>query len=455
MNNISKVVKLQKDFFMLGITKNIDYRVKALKKLKLTIKSYENEIFEALKKDLGKSREESYLCEVGFILDEINFTLKNIKKWAKPKKVKSSLAQIPGKSYIYKEPYGNVLIMSPWNYPFQLAIAPLISSIAAGNCSIIKPSEYSHYTSSIIKRLIESTFEKEFVHVLEGGRVVNEMILKEKFDYIFFTGSPVVGKIVMKKASENLTPVTLELGGKSPCIVHKDCSLDLAAKKIVWGKFLNLGQTCIAPDYLFIHKDIKNDFIKYSRKYIKEFYGDNPLKSNDYGKVINLKHFNRLKKYLNVPIVLGGEFNENTLKIEPTFVENVPYNHPLLNEEIFGPILPIIEYENINSIIKHINNKPKPLALYLFTNDKEVEETILNSVSFGGGCINDVVLHIVNPNMPFGGVGNSGIGAYHGVEGFKTFTHYKSILKKSTLFDIPLRYPPYFNKLNKIKKVLK
>ena len=456
MNNISKVVKLQNDFFMSGITKNVDYRIKALKNLKYTIKKYENDIFEALKKDLGKSNEESYLCEIGFILEEINFTLKNIKKWVKPKKVKVSLAQMPGKSYIYKEPYGSVLIMSPWNYPFQLTIAPLISSIAGGNCSIIKPSEYSYYTSGIIKRLIEDTFEKGFVYVLEGGREVNKEILKEKFDYIFFTGSPLVGKIVMEKASKDLTPITLELGGKSPCIVHKDCNIDLAAKKIIWGKFLNLGQTCIAPDYLLVHKDVKNDFIRCSKKYIREFYGENPLKSDDYGKIINLKHFNRLKKYLdNVSIIIGGKYDENTLKIEPTLVDNIPDNHSLLNEEIFGPILPIIEYENIESIVKYISSKQKPLALYLFTNNKDVEENILSSISFGGGCINDVVLHIVNPNMPFGGVGNSGIGAYHGIEGFKTFTHSKSILKKSTLFDIPLRYPPYTNKLNKIKKVFK
>ena len=456
MNNISKVVKLQNDFFMSNITKNVDYRIEALKNLKYAIKKYENDIFEALKKDLGKSNEESYLCEIGFILEEINFTLKNIKKWVKPKKTKVSLAQMPGKSYIYKEPYGSVLIMSPWNYPFQLTIAPLISAIAGGNCSIIKPSEYSYYTSGIIKRIIEDTFEKGFVYVLEGGREVNKEILKEKFDYIFFTGSPLVGKIVMEKASKDLTPITLELGGKSPCIVHKDCNIDLAAKKIIWGKFLNLGQTCIAPDYLLVHKDVKNDFIRCSKKYIREFYGENPLKSDDYGKIINLKHFNRLKKYLdNVSIIIGGKYDENTLKIEPTLVDNIPDNHSLLNEEIFGPILPIIEYENIESIVKYISSKQKPLALYLFTNNKDVEENILSSISFGGGCINDVVLHIVNPNMPFGGVGNSGIGAYHGIEGFKTFTHSKSILKKSTLFDIPLRYPPYVNKLNKIKKIFK
>lgn len=456
MENIEKIVSLQEEYFKSGVTKDVGFRLSSLLKLKRGIIKYEDKIFNALHRDLGKSETESYLTEVGFVLDEISFTLKHLKKWVKPKKVKTSISQMPGKSYIYNEPYGNILIMSPWNYPFQLAIAPLTASIAGGNCSIIKPSEYSSYTSKVIKELIEDVFDKEFVCVIEGGRRVNTEILNEKFDYIFFTGSVEVGKIVMEKASKNLTPVTLELGGKSPCIVDKTCNIEMAAKKIVWGKFLNSGQTCVAPDYLLIHSCVKDAFIKEVKKYIKVFYGENPLLSSDYSKIINEKHFNRLINYLDGSnIILGGEIDSEALKISPTFIDSVNENDLIMNEEIFGPILPIIEYSSIDEVINLIKSKPKPLALYLFCESYDIENKVLSEISFGGGCINDAIIHIASPYMPFGGVGNSGIGSYHGEYGFNTFTHRKSILKKSKAFDIPLRYPPYKGKLDKIKKILK
>lgn len=456
MKSISEIVNLQKKYFESGITKDVDFRISSLYKLKQEIIKNEKKIFEALNKDLSKSETESYLTEVGIILDEISFTIKHLKKWTKPKKVKTAMSQMPGKSYIYSEPYGNVLIMSPWNYPFQLSIAPLIASIAGGNCSIIKPSEYSKHTSKVLKELITNVFKEEYVGVIEGGIEVNTEILNERFDYIFFTGSPYVGKIVLEKAAKNLTPVTLELGGKSPCIVDKSSDINNAAKKIVWGKFLNSGQTCVAPDYLLIHSDVKEKFIKEAKKYINIFYGKNPLLSSDYSKIINEKHFKRLIGYLdNASIVLGGEIDSESLKISPTFIENIEIDSLIMQEEIFGPMLPIIEYSDIEDVITIIKGKEKPLALYLFTEDNNIENKVLNEVSFGGGCINDVIIHIASPYMPFGGVGNSGMGSYHGKAGFDAFTHRKSILKKSKVFDIPLRYPPYTGKLEKIKKILK
>lgn len=455
MIDVSEIVNKQREFFKTNTTKSLDFRISALINLKQGIVRYEDVIFDALKKDLGKSDAESYMCEVGLVLEEIDFAIKNIKKWIKPKKVRTSISQMPGKSYIYKEPYGNVLIMSPWNYPFQLAITPLIGAIAGGNCSIIKPSEYSSYTSKVIKSLIEDIFNNEYITVIEGGRDINQNILNEKFDYIFFTGSVGVGKIVMEKAAKNLTPVTLELGGKSPCIIDDTCDIKLAAKKVAWGKFLNSGQTCVAPDYIFVHEKVKDSFINEIKKVIKNFYGENPLKSDSYSNIINLKHLKRLEEYLKSgSIIVGGEVDSNNRKISPTLIENVSLEDKIMQEEIFGPILPILKYKDINKVIEFITATPKPLALYLFTNKKETENKVLESISFGGGCINDVVIHLATSNMPFGGVGSSGIGKYHGKYSFETFTHEKSILKKKGPLDIKLRYPPYNGKLNRIKKIL-
>ncbi|MEG2338315.1 MAG: aldehyde dehydrogenase [Clostridium sp.] len=455
MESISLIVNNQREYFNSGITLDLEFRIESLKKLKKAIVNNEKDILESLRKDLNKAPLEGYAAEIGLTLEEINFTIKNLRKWMKPKRVRTPITQFPSVSRIYSDPYGVVLIMSPWNYPFQLSITPLIGAIAGGNCALIKPSEYSSNTSQLLEKIIGETFDNRFVSLIRGGREVNTSILEERFDYIFFTGSPLVGRIVMEAASKNLTPLTLELGGKSPCIVDSSANIDLAARRIVWGKFINSGQTCVAPDYIFAHKDIKSDLIGCIKKYIREFYGDNPLDSVDYPRIINKKHFDRLISLIDGDIAIGGRLREETLQIEPTLINNVTFDHKAMEEEIFGPIIPLIEFNNIDNVIEKINSMEKPLALYLFTRNKNVEDKILTRVSFGGGCINDTIVHLSNPHMPFGGVGNSGMGGYHGRYSFDAFTHKKSILKKSNLFDIPLRYPPYKNKLDLLKKVMK
>ena len=358
-------------------------------------------------------------------------------------------------SYRVPEPYGVVLIMSPWNYPFQLAFAPLIGAVAAGNCAVVKPSSYSPHTSSLIAKILGGCFPKEYIAVIEGGREANQELLNQKFDYIFFTGSVSVGRTVMEAASRHLTPVTLELGGKSPCIVHEDANLELAARRIMWGKCLNSGQTCVAPDYLLVHRDVKDRLIMAMEKAITEFFGDTPCRNPEYPRIINEKHFNRLKGLLSDGrILVGGDVNEATLQIAPTIVDQVSWESPVMQEEIFGPILPVLEFEGIHEVITAVNSRPKPLALYLFTNDKNVEKRIIKSISFGGGCINDTIVHLATSYMPFGGVGESGMGSYHGKWSFDTFTHYKSIMKKSIWPDIRLRYPPYRDKLGLLKKFM-
>lgn len=447
-------LKKQKEFFKSGKTKDIKFRIENLNKLKKNIEKNEQYIMEALKKDLGKSNFESYSTELGIVLSEISFITKHLKKWAKPKKVKTPITNFKSSSYIYPEPYGNTLILSPWNYPFQLSIVPLIGSIAAGNTVILKPSSTSYYTSKIIEEIINENFDTGYIHVITGKR--GKKLLDENFDYIFYTGSVPVGKIVMEKASKYLTPVTLELGGKSPCIVDGKANLNLSAKRIVWGKFLNSGQTCVAPDYMFIHKNVKNEMINNIIYYIKTFYGENPLYSEEYTKIINERQFNRLIKLLdNNKIIYGGDYDKDSLYISPTLMDNVNWDDPIMGEEIFGPILPILEYEELNEVIDIVNSHPKPLALYFFSNDKENAEKIINGISFGGGCINDTIMHLSSPYLPFGGVGTSGMGSYHGKKSFDTFTHYKSILEKSNIIDPNFRYPPYGNKLNIVKKFLK
>ncbi|WP_069649917.1 aldehyde dehydrogenase [Caloranaerobacter ferrireducens] len=456
MEEIKKIIDKQREYFRKGITLDIDFRINMLKVLRRAIIENERLILKALKEDLKKSDFEGYETEIGIVLDEMRYVIKNLRSWAKPKKVKTPITQFISNSYIYSEPYGVTLIIAPWNYPFQLVMAPLIGSISAGNCSIIKPSEYAPYTSKIISKIISENFEEEFIAVVEGGIEVNKALLKEKFDYIFFTGSVNVGKIVMEAASKYLTPVTLELGGKSPCIVDEDADIDLAAKRIVWGKFLNAGQTCVAPDYLYLHKNIKNHFIKSAVKFIKGFFGENPLKSEDYTRIINIKHFNRLKNLLkDGDILYGGDFDEEKLYIAPTIIDNVTWEDSVMQEEIFGPILPLLVFEELDEVIETVNIHPKPLALYYFSNDKEKQERVIKEISFGGGCINDTIVHLATPYLPFGGVGNSGMGSYHGKASFDTFSHKKSVLKKSNLIDIPLRYPPYKGKINLLRKILK
>ncbi|WP_425446157.1 aldehyde dehydrogenase [Dethiothermospora halolimnae] len=453
---IKDIIKKQRDYFNNGRTRDVDFRIEQLRLLKKTIKDNEDKILNALNKDLKKSYFEGYETEVGILLEEIDYTIKKVKSWAKSKRVKTPITHFLSRSYIHPEPYGVVLIMAPWNYPFQLTIAPLIGAIAAGNCSILKPSEYSNYTSEIIYNIIKENFDEGFVAVIKGGREVNEKLLNENFDYIFFTGSIPVGKIVMEAAAKNLTPVTLELGGKSPCIVDKDIDTKLAARRIVWGKFLNAGQTCVAPDYLLVHEDTKDKLIKDMKEIINEFYGDNPKESPDYPRIINKKHLDRLSNLLNSGnILVGGETDKESLYIEPTIIDNVSWEDSVMADEIFGPILPIIEYRNIEEVIEMVNSYYKPLALYLFSNNKLNIDKIKGNIPFGGGCINDTIVHLASPYMPFGGVGSSGMGSYHGKASFDTFSHKKSILKKSNLFDIKLRYPPYKNKLNILKKLMK
>ncbi len=455
MNSIKTIVNNQKLYFSNEKTRDISFRKKQLEKLYKSIKQHENEILIALKSDLNKSAFEAYETEIGMVYEELKFMLKNIKNFSKPRRIKTPLMHFPSKSYQYQDPYGCVLIMSPWNYPFQLTLVPLIGAIAAGNCAVVKPSNYAKETSRVILKIL-SEFPQEYIAVVEGGRDVNNALLEEKFDYIFFTGSPLVGKLVMEKAAQHLTPMTLELGGKSPCIIDKTAKIDLAAKRVAWGKLLNSGQTCVAPDYIIVHESIKNEFINALKKYIEVFYGKNPEKNPEYPKIINKIHFDRLSELINnSENVYGGKTNSETYQIAPAIIDNCQWDSLVMKDEIFGPILPIISYNDFDEIIKQINSRPKPLALYCFTESKTIENKVLKSVLYGGGCINDTVLHLANPYLSFGGVGESGLGKYHGKESFYTFSHTKSVLKRGTSSDINLRYAPYKDNLKLIKKILK
>ncbi len=450
------IIIKQRRYFQTQETKSLKFRIDNLRKLKQIIKKNETQIIFALNKDLNKSKYEAYITEIGIIYEEINYYIKYLPKWIKAKKVKTPIFYFKSKSYIISEPYGVTLIISPWNYPFQLAIAPLIGAIAGGNTVIIKPSEYSTNTTKILEKIINNNFSEEYINVITGNALETEALLKERFDYIFFTGSVNVGKLIMEKASHHLTPVTLELGGKSPCIVFKDANLDLAAKRIVFGKLLNAGQTCVAPDYLLVQNSVKKVLVTKIIEYIKYFYGDDYLKNLDYPKIINKKHFFRLINLVeNKTVLYGGLYDEAHLKIEPTLIENLSEDDKLMTEEIFGPVLPIIEFANLHEAILTVKTKPKPLALYLFTKDKKIEEKVFGTLSFGGGCVNDTIIHLATPFLPFGGIGESGIGSYHGKASYTTFTHQKSILKKG-IIDIKFRYPPYNNKkFNLIKKIMK
>lgn len=436
---------------------DVKYRKMALRSLREVILLHEKEICDALKTDLGKCETESYMCEVGLTLNELSYVEKRLSKWIKPKKVSTLLANFPGKSYIYQEPFGVVLIMSPWNYPFLLCMEPLIGAIAAGNSVVLKPSNYSPATSAIIKKIVEKAFESGHVSVIEGGRAENTALLEQKFDYIFFTGGGTVGRHVMEKAAANLTPVSLELGGKSPCIVEKTANLKLAAKRIANGKFLNCGQTCVAPDYILIDESVKEEFLVYFKEAIAGMFGENPLECPTYGKIINEKHFQRLLGLIeDDKVVFGGKSDERTLKIQPTVMDNITGESPVMQEEIFGPLMPVLTYQNWDEVRKFVEKRPKPLAGYLFTTDKSKEEDFLKNVSFGGGCVNDVIMHLVSETLPFGGVGESGMGSYHGKRSFQTFSHEKSVLKKANWLDIPMRYQPYkANDTDLVKKILK
>ncbi|WP_300903360.1 aldehyde dehydrogenase [uncultured Clostridium sp.] len=458
MNDINLIFNKQKEFFNLGKTKDINFRIEALKKLKKVIKENEDKILEALKRDLGKSNFESYATEIGLVYDEINTHIKNIKRWSKIEKIKSPRVHYPSKSYIYKEPYGVTLIIGPFNYPFQLVMAPLVGAISAGNTAIIKPSENTKNTALLLEEIINENFNKEYLRVvspLEGKEVVS-FLLELPFDYIFFTGSIRVGKIVMEKAAKNLVPVTLELGGKSPCIVDKDAKLEMAAKRIVWGKFLNVGQTCVAPDYLCVHRSIRDKLLKLIIEEIHKQFGKDIKSSPDYPRVVNNASLSRLSEYLNDgKIYYGGKIDKNDLYMEPTILTNVDVDSNVMTEEIFGPILPVIEFEDIKDIINFINTREKPLALYYFSENKVNINNILKCTTSGGVTINDTVIHVANGNLPFGGVGNSGIGSYHGKASFDTFTHKRSVMERGTFIEFNIRFAPYKNKINILKKIMK
>jgi aldehyde dehydrogenase (NAD+) len=447
-------IQVQREYFKDKKTLSYQSRKDALKKLREAIYKYEEELYIALEKDLGKSTHEAYMTEIGVVLKDLTYFEKHLKKMMKEKKVKTHLVDFPARSFIKPHPYGNSLIISPWNYPVNLTLSPLIGALASGNTAIIKPSEFSVNTASVLSKMIGEFFDLGLVAVINGGVEVNQELLNYKFDYIFFTGSTNVGKIVMEKASKFLTPVSLELGGKSPTIVDKSANIAVSAKRIVFGKYLNLGQTCVAPDYLFVHKDIKDDLLEEMKKVITEFYGENPLDSEVYGKIINERHYHRLCDLLqDGNKVIGGTKNNHLLKISPTIIDDIKTTDKIMQEEIFGPLLPVLTYQNIDEVITYINTNPNPLALYLFTEDKKVEARIMSECLFGGGCVNDTIMHIASDYLPFGGVGESGIGAYHGKASFDTFTHYKSILRKATWLDLKVRYIPYTISKSKLVKL--
>lgn len=445
---IASLLDKQREYYKSGVTVPVDFRIEQLKKLYAAIKKYENEILQALHTDLGKSDYESFMCEIGLVLSEITYMIRHTKKFAKRKTVYTPITNFHAHCFKQPVPYGNTLIMSPWNYPFLLTVDPLADAIAAGNTAIVKPSAYSPATSAIISKIISECFDAEYIAVITGGRAENAALLEQKFDFVFFTGSQAVGKEVLRHTAEHLTPAVLELGGKSPCIVDKSANIALAAKRIVFGKFLNCGQTCVAPDYILCESSVKDKFISEVASQIKIQYGDNPLKNKDYGKIINQKHFERLCGLIDKnKVIIGGETDCGSNRIAPTVMDNVTENDAVMGEEIFGPIMPILTFDDFDKTVDDLKDKDKPLALYLFSSDKKRIKRITTELSYGGGCINDVVVHLSTSEMGFGGVGQSGMGSYHGKNGFDAFSHYKSIMDKKTWLDLPMRYQPYKNKM--------
>ncbi|EOD4565924.1 aldehyde dehydrogenase [Staphylococcus aureus] len=458
MNIIEQKFYDSKAFFNTQQTKDISFRKEQLKKLSKAIKSYESDILEALYTDLGKNKVEAYATEIGITLKSIKNARKELKNWTKTKNVDTPLYLFPTKSYIKKEPYGTVLIIAPFNYPFQLVFEPLIGAIAAGNTAIIKPSELTPNVARVIKRLINETFDANYIEVIEGGIEETQTLIHLPFDYVFFTGSENVGKIVYQAASENLVPVTLEMGGKSPVIVDETANIKVASERIFFGKFTNAGQTCVAPDYILVHESVKDDLITALSKTLREFYGQNIQQSPDYGRIVNLKHYHRLTSLLNsaqMNIVFGGHSDEDERYIEPTLLDHVTNDSAIMQEEIFGPILPILTYQSLDEAIAFIHQRPKPLSLYLFSEDENATQRVINELSFGGGAINDTLMHLANPKLPFGGVGASGMGRYHGKYSFDTFTHEKSYIFKSTRLESGVHLPPYKGKFKYIKAFFK
>ena len=441
---IEKILEQQRAYFQSGATLSVSFRISMLKKLLAAVNKYEKEIGEALTADLGKSDFEGFMCETGLVRSEISYMIKHVHRYAKEKTVYTPITQFASRSYVKPSPYGNVLIMSPWNYPFLLTIDPLADAIAAGNTVVVKPSAYSPATSAIIEKIITECFEPQYVAVVTGGRKENAALLEQKFDMVFFTGSQAVGKEVLRHTAEHLTPTVLELGGKSPCIVDSSAKIKLAAKRIVFGKFLNCGQTCVAPDYILCHESIKGELLVEIKKQIEKQYGSEPLNNPDYGRIVNRKHFDRICGLVDPnKAVIGGKWKEDTQQIAPTVLNNVTWADAVMQEEIFGPVLPMLTYKDMTEVYALLANKPKPLALYIFAENKKVIREVTQRCRYGGGCVNDCVIHLATSNMGFGGVGESGMGSYHGKTGFDAFSHNKSILDKKTWMDLPMRYQPY------------
>ena len=444
----------QRAYFASGKTLPVDSRIAALDRLKAAIVRHEAEIEQALRADLGKSRMESYMCEIGMVCSELTYMTKHVRQYARERRVRTPLAQYVSRSYVKPSPYGVTLIMSPWNYPFMLTLDPLVDALAAGNTAVVKPSAYSPHTSEVLRNILTECFPPEYVAVVTGGREENACLLNEQFDYIFFTGSQAVGREVMRHASEHLTPVALELGGKSPCVVDKTAKINLAARRIVFGKFLNCGQTCVAPDYIYCDAAIRDELVSAIRREIRRQFGADALANENYGKIINRKHFDRISGLISPEkVVFGGRTDAEALRIEPTVLCPADWNDPAMQEEIFGPVLPVLTYDRLEDALEEINARPHPLAFYLFTEDKKTVRHVTETCAFGGGCINDTIIHLATTNMGFGGVGASGMGAYHGKTGFDAFSHHKSIVDKKTWLDLPMRYQPYTQLYEKLVRV--
>jgi len=443
----------QEKFFHSGKTLDVRFRLESLRTIKSLINKYENKLFEALREDLGKSPFESYASETGMTIQEINLILRNLKRWARPRKAYTPLVHFIAKSYYQYEPFGRVLIISPWNYPFQLLMVPLIGAVSAGNCILAKPSRHAVHTTTVLQEMMNEAFNPEYIHILRGSKEVNESLLYEKYDYIFFTGSTHVATHVMKSASHTLTPISLELGGKNPTIVTKDANIKLAAKRILWGKLLNGGQSCVATDYVLVHAEMKSELIEEMKKYLHKSYGNDPEQSEDFCRIINKENTERIKNYIDPDkIITGGKVDVEKRYVAPTIIDEPELDKPIMHEEIFGPVLPVIGYTDLDEAIQMIVDRPKPLALYIFSTSKNNQQKIIRKTQSGTLCINETVVHFINPYLPFGGIGKSGMGRYHGKFSFETFSYKRPVLKKSNLIDIPVRYPPYSkNKLRVIR----
>lgn len=456
MSEYSDSLENQRAYYQTGATKSLDYRISQLEQLKALLKENEQELIDAVYADFKKPAFETFGTEIGLVISEISYAIKHLEEWIKPTKVPTSLVNFPSQNYILKEPFGSVLIIAPWNYPIQLSLLPLVGALAAGNTAIIKPSELTPNTSELIEKLIGDYFEPNSVIVFNGGVETSSELLDLPFDYIFFTGSTRVGKIIMKKAAERLTPVTLELGGKSPCIVDETADIEISAKRIVWGKFVNAGQTCVAPDYLLVKESIKPALIKALKEALVSLYGEDIEQSPDYPRIVSKNHFDRLARFLNDGnLAFGGQTDSETNYISPTVLDEITWEDSIMQDEIFGPILPILTYSDLDDIVAQVRNAPRPLALYLFTSDDSTEKFILENISFGGGAINDTIAQLGNHNLSFGGIGASGFGSYHGKASFDSFSHQKSIMKKNFLVDVPVRYAPYEGKMKWLKTIFR